>query len=89
MNYEEFCQSVMKTNEKLLATDPRFRHDVLITHEDGSIFFYDSAFLLMSQNHKYIAVFTEHHGMHTFDIDSLLCYKQYKKDYTEPAVLET
>jgi hypothetical protein len=52
-------------DEKLLATDPRFRGLVVVKpHMDGSSFTFSDAFIL-SWNDWYL-VFTEHYGTHVF-----------------------
>jgi len=76
-------------DKKLLANDPRFRREVSIIHEDGSINHYDSAFLMkIADNHisqlttkesYWIICFTEHHGLHIEHSDDLLLYWESKK----------
>lgn len=71
-------------DKKLLANDPRFRREVTIIHQDGSINHYDSAFLMkiadvhinhLSIEERYwIVCFTEHHSLHIEHSDDLLLY---------------
>lgn len=73
-------EAMAKAYDKTLkADDPRFRRAVKIVDEDGSIVFYEYAFLLSySQDlDEWIMVFTEHHETHVFDRNSLLWYAQY------------
>jgi len=57
----------------LLATDPRFRREVTLIHEDGSITHFDSSFLLRIRT-EWIVAFTEHHGLHIYHQDDLLLF---------------
>jgi len=56
----------------LLATDPRFRREVTIIHEDGSYFHWRDAFLMKLDD--WIVCFTEHHGFHIFHFSDLDSY---------------
>ena len=73
---EELAKAYDKT---LRADDRRFAGAVKLVDEDGSVVFYEYAFLLSyrSKPGTWIMVFTEHHGFHVFDENSLLLYAQY------------
>lgn len=69
----------------LLANDPRFRREVTLIHEDGSVVHYDSAFLMKVKDttsqlgepgdqEYWIVCFTEHHGLHVDHSTDLLIY---------------
>lgn len=66
----------------LRADDPRFNHDVRVIHEDGSSFFWKSAFLVSVKTRNlgtWVAVFAEHDGHHFWDPDELKDWQQYKR----------
>jgi len=79
MNYQEIKTYAGEYDRKLLATDPRFRRSVLIAHEDGSIFYIDSAFLM--QKEEWILMFSEHHSYRVFHKSDLLHYTEYNRLY--------
>ncbi len=57
------------------ADDPRFRRCVLIVHEDSSVLYFRSAFVMRAAPWL-VAVITEHHGNHVYhceDLTSLSC----------------
>lgn len=92
-----FLRDVRKVAEaydkKLRANDPRFRRQVHIIHEDGSVTNYDSAFLMkiadkhvtmQTSDYSYwIVCFTEHHGLHINHSDDLLLYWESQKLYLD------
>lgn len=67
-------------DKQLLATDPRFRRNVILEHEDGSYMHYDSAFLMRVES-EWIACFTEHHGVHIYHASDLFAYSEYERRY--------
>ena len=67
-------------DQTLLATDPRFRRNVVIEHEDGTYLHFDSAFLMRVES-EWIACFTEHHGVHVYHADDLFAYSEYERRY--------
>ena len=59
-------------DSNLRADDPRFRKMVRIVMEDGSSFFFDSAFALeRSDDTDFYYVFTEHYGFHVYAKDEV------------------
>ena len=90
-----------KYDEGLRATDPRFNFCVHIIHEEGTIYFFEHAFLMewkdpevlpnpenaAKRQGEWLLVFTEHQGFHVFSFDDLYCYDQYSKVHLEPEVL--
>ena len=79
------AQAVAERYDKeLKATDSRFNFCVRVIHEEGSIFFFESAFLMQwtenaAERQGWLLVFTEHQGVHVFDFDDLHSYDQYSK----------
>src|SRR5208337_304135 len=66
----------------LLVTDPQLNGSVLITHRDGSILFFDRAFVqrLVVTDHRpgehprdtaFAVILTEHHGAHVYHYEDL------------------
>lgn len=93
--YREIRKLVEKYDEKLLATDKRFRKAVQIIHEEGTTLFFENAFL-MKKTVKYdkgetvwIIIFTEHHGFHIYHKDDLYSYFEYERRFQEPKELKT
>jgi hypothetical protein len=80
VNIREAEALANKYDKTLLATDPRFRRSVVIDHDDGSHFQWDSAFLMRKEN--WILVFTEHHRFHVYDADDVH-YRQFQRLYEE------
>jgi hypothetical protein len=78
MNYPEAVAYAGEYDNNLLATDPRFRRSVLITHEDGSIFHLDSAFLM--QKGEWLFMFSEHYSYMVLDKSNLLSFVELKKN---------
>ena len=70
-------------DSKLLATDPRFRRLVMLTHEDGSVLYFRYAFILIVDS-EWVAVFTEHHGPHVYHQEDLQGYHQADMIPVEP-----
>lgn len=60
-------------DHQLRADDPRFRREVTLIHEQGSVEHYDSAFLIRIRG-EWIVAFTEHHGLRIYHADDLLLY---------------
>jgi hypothetical protein len=60
-------------DSKLTASDPRFRGTVLLYLDDGSHFFWDSAFVQSEKtaDGHWLMVFTEHHGFHVYAWDDV------------------
>jgi len=72
-------------DKKLLATDPRFRRAVTIQHEDGSILYFNHAFLARIDD--WVACFTEHHGVHVYHSDDLYSYEEHTRRHEAIEVL--
>jgi hypothetical protein len=73
--YQEALAAAQEINKELHANDPRFNRAVLLIDEEGSIFFYRSAFVLARG--KWILVFAEHHRAEAFHREELQVCKQY------------
>jgi len=69
-------------DKALLVTDPRLDGHVLINHRDGSILFFDRAFVqrLVVTDHRpgeqprdtaFAVILTEHHGAHVYHMEDL------------------
>jgi hypothetical protein len=86
MLYRELYPLIEKYNKMLLATDPRFCGAVRISHEDGSVLFYEYAFTRIFHDGEttWVCVFTEHHGFHIYDLEDLNGYRHYKMSWVEP-----
>jgi len=67
-------------NGKLLATDPRFSRAVKIIHEEGTVLFFDYAFV--ERHEDWVFIFAEHHGHHVYH-ESDVQYYQYERIYDE------
>ena len=67
----------------LLATDSRFRRVVVLRHEDGAYLHLPSAFLMRVEG-EWIAVFTEHHGVHVYHAGDLHSYSEYDLRHDDP-----
>jgi UDP-N-acetyl-D-mannosaminuronate dehydrogenase len=69
-----------KYDQKLKANDPRFQKAVVLTHMDGSVMFYRSAFL-MRHDPDWIICFTEHHQYKVYETSELkeYCEVEFKK----------
>lgn len=78
MNLREAEAKASEYDKTLLATDPRFRRSVVLYHEDGSTFHWDSAFLMRKE--EWIMVFTEHHRFHVYHADDVE-YRQFQRIY--------
>lgn len=86
-------QRVWKVAEKLELEVARgdLYGSVLLQHEDGTVLFYNYAFLMRyydpehgnwgacSTPGQWILVFTEHHGFHVYPVDDLTAYRQMGK----------
>jgi len=89
-------------NVKLKATDPRLNFCVRIIHEEGTIYFFERAFLMQwkdpsvtpdpqnagERQGEWLLVFTEHHGFHVFAFDDLMCYDQFSRVHLSPEILK-
>ena len=75
-------EKVEAYDKTLLATDQRFRRNVILEHEDGSFLHFDSAFLIRVER-EWIACFTEHHGVHIYHADDLFAYSEYERRYVD------
>ena len=57
---------------RLRADDNRFNRFVYVVHEDGSMMFYQSAFVVRCPLDKnFVGIFTEHHGFFVEALDDL------------------
>jgi hypothetical protein len=63
-------------DSKLRADDLRFRHSVVLLHEEGTFYHFRSAFILI--HGEFIMVFSEHQGYHVFSENELVLHYQYK-----------
>jgi len=69
-------------NGKLLSTDPRFKRSVTLIHMDGSFFHYSHAFLMQAgPTNSWVIVFTEHHGVHIYDIEDFRSFYQSERSH--------
>ena len=68
-------------DKNLLCTYSRLRHSVRIIHEDGSILFFEDAFLMKHNDSEgeWIIIFTEHHGFHVYHGTELYNYTEFMK----------
>lgn len=64
-------------DSSLLATDNRFRRAVTIQHQDGSILYFNHAFLMRIED--WVACFTEHHGVHIYHSEDLYSYEEHTR----------
>lgn len=80
MPVREVRAKVDAYDRTLLATDARFRRHVSVIHEDGSVLYFDSAFL-MRVGEPWLAIFTEHHGCHVYHVEDLVSYSQLEPVY--------
>lgn len=62
-------------DNKLLTTDPRFQRSVMIIHQDGSVFFFQRAFMLKKDD--WLIIFSGHHGVHIYDKTDVVDYDLY------------
>ena len=79
-------------DKDLLATDSRFSRAVKLVHEEGTLLFFESAFLLKWKDPEvkpgawgacetagqWLLVFTEHHGFHVYPLDDLSSWTMYE-----------
>lgn len=65
-------------DKTLQATDPRFRRNVVLEHEDGTYLHFDKAFLMRIEK-EWIACFTEHHGVLVYHATDLFAYSEYER----------
>lgn len=72
-------------DKQLLATDPRFRRSVTLSHEDGSHFYFEEAFL-MRVEWEWIVCFTGHHGVHVYHSDDLSAF--HEMEVRAPSTIE-
>lgn len=88
------AMSVAENYDKTLrADDPRFSHSVQIIHEEGTTYFFHSAFLMTwkdpatkhdpknaaERQGEWLMVFTEHQHFHVFSYDELVGYSEWKR----------
>lgn len=80
-------------DKKLRADDKRFNRAVQIIHEEGTTYFFHSAFLMTwkdpatkhnpenacERQGEWLFVFTEHQHFHVFSYDELLGYSEWKR----------
>jgi len=89
-------------DKAMLASDARFNFCVRIFHEEGTIYFFENAFMMewkdpeeeydpmnaAERQGEWLLVFTEHQGCHVFSFDDLFSYAQYSKFPHPPEVLK-
>lgn len=80
-------------DQKLRSDDSRLRGSTLVFHEDGSIFFIDSSFLVewkdpehvsssrnaARRDGAYLIILAEHHEPHVFPFDDVLIYRSFQR----------
>ena len=70
-------------DEEIKATDLRFNHVVRITHEEGTTYWFENAFLVTWKDskttHEWVIAITEHQGYHVFNKEELNDYGQYTR----------
>jgi hypothetical protein len=64
LTYTKARAKAAALDEKLLATDKRLDGSVIVVHQDGSIFYFNRAFVLQYQD--FAIILTEHHGPHVY-----------------------
>ncbi len=73
MHRNDVMKWAIEYHGDLLATDKRFQGSVLLTHQDGSVLFYNNAFAIQRPGH--LTVFTEHHKFHVYDDTDLVSFR--------------
>jgi hypothetical protein len=73
---QKIREIAQEIDKNLLASDPRFSYVVYLSHEDGSFFHYENAFIMNCE--EYLIIFTEHHNFHIFVRDEVSHFQQYK-----------
>jgi len=85
--FQEAYERAKALNVLLRADDPRLRGSVQIVHDDGSILFYEFAFVErhphdglqpLKTGEGWWFIFTEHHGFHVYATDEVKI-RQYKR----------
>jgi len=80
-------------DKNLRADDCKFNRAVQIIHEEGTTYFFHSAFLMTwkdpatqhdpknaaERQGEWLIVFTEHQGFHVFSYDELLGYAEFER----------
>lgn len=69
MNLDDAKQFAAEYNKKLRSDDPRFQQRVLIIHQDNTIHFFSSAFIIKKEH--FVIVFAEHEDPHVFHSEDL------------------
>lgn len=64
-------------DSKLLATDKRFANAVQLIDAEGTVLFFNNAFI--EEKDGYIFLFTEHHEYDVFCEGDLIRWGQYKR----------
>ena len=70
----EVKEKVAEYSSRLLASDPRFRKSALLIHEDGTVMYLDSAFIMTVG--EWVVCFTEHHGDLVYHYTDLTKYQE-------------
>lgn len=78
ISYKKLLEEAAEYDKSLKATDKRLQGYVHLVHQDGSTFYWASAFLLTTGD--FWVIFTEHHGFHVYHKDDVLLVRA-----TEPA----
>jgi hypothetical protein len=89
--YKKIEKIVQEYDSKLKATHKGFRNAVHIIHEEGTVLFYQNAFLrkiIDVADDSWIIVFTEHHGYHIYHSTDLDCFIEYTRSYEKVKILE-
>jgi hypothetical protein len=80
--YKEAVEVANKMDGQLWASDFAPSDLVLIIHEEGTSFTFQSAFLKTWKD--WIFIFSEHHGTHVYNRDDLYFWAQYNRKDDEP-----
>lgn len=80
-NIQAIRKAVQAYDDALQATDPRFRREAIIIHEDGSYLHFSNAFLM--KHREYLLCFTEHHGTHIYHMEDLARYWEVESRFSD------
>jgi hypothetical protein len=75
-SYKDAKSRAAALDANLRADDPRLRHAVHLQHHDGTVLFYNSAFVVRWQG--WLIVLTEHHGPHVYHPEDLHAFGMYR-----------
>lgn len=69
LSIDDITKIAKAYDKKLKASDKRFQGTVKIIHEDGSVFLFEHAFIMLKED--WTVCFSEHCGFMCFHNDSL------------------